>query len=106
MKQLIFYQIKHWVILKGIELFQAVRGHWGVEADNWVRDATLRESDRDADQIRCKKSNQIRAIASAINNLLNIFRGFDVNNNIRAFRESLIFDRSRAIACLAPKKVL
>jgi len=87
--------------LKGIELFQAVRGHWGVEADNWVRDATLGE-----DQIRCKKSNQIRAIASAINNLLNIFRGFDVNNNIRAFRESLIFDRSRAIACLAPKKVL
>ena len=83
--------------LVGLELFQAGRGHWNVESDNWIRDATLGE-----DEIKCKESGRIRMIASAINNALNIFRKFDIGNNIRAFRENLIFDRTQAMACLAP----
>ncbi|MDZ7935171.1 MAG: ISAs1 family transposase [Emticicia sp.] len=82
--------------MTGLELFQAIRGHWNVEADNWVRDVTLGE-----DKIQCKESNRIRVIASAINNALNLFRKFDINNNIRAFRENLIFDRKQAIACFS-----
>lgn len=80
----------------GLELFTAARGHWNVESDNYVRDVTLGE-----DGIKCKESSRIRMIASAINNVLNRIRCFDTENNIRAFREELIFDRNKAIACLS-----
>jgi hypothetical protein len=80
----------------GLELFTAARGHWNVEADNYVRDVTMGEDD-----IKCKESSLIRMIASAINNVLNRIRCFDKGNNIRAFREELIFNRSLAIACLS-----
>lgn len=80
----------------GIELFTPVRGHWNVESDNYVRDVTMGEDD-----IKCKESSRIRMIASAINNVLNRIRCFDTGNNIRAFREKLIFNRNLAIACLS-----
>ncbi len=80
----------------GLELFTAARGHWNVESDNYVRDVTLGEDD-----IKCKESSRIRMIASAINNVLNRIRCFDTGNNIRAFREELIFNRNLAIACLS-----
>ena len=71
----------------GIELFTAARGHWNVESDNYVRDLTMGEDD-----IKCKESSRIRMIASTINNVLNRIRCFDTGNNIRAFREKLIFN--------------
>lgn len=80
----------------GVELFQAVRNHWAVEADNNVRDVTLGE-----DRIRCKDTNRIRAVACLINLALNLMRKQNKNNNIKALREDLNFDRKRAIDCLS-----
>jgi hypothetical protein len=80
----------------GLELFNAVRGHWAVESDNYVREVTLGE-----DQIKCKQVPRIRIIASAINTVLNNIRRTDKNNNIRAFREELVFNRNMAISCLS-----
>jgi predicted transposase YbfD/YdcC len=79
----------------GLELFRAVRDHWMIEADNWVRDVTFGE-----DRIRCKDSNQIRTIASTINLIINRIRPKDTNNNMRAFKEELIFNKNNAIALL------
>ena len=37
----------------GRELFEAIRGHWRVESDNWVRDVTFQE-----DSVRTNSGNQ------------------------------------------------
>lgn len=39
-------------------LFNAVRRHWGVESDNWIRDVTLGE-----DQVKTKHANQAHVMA-------------------------------------------
>jgi len=39
-------------------LFNAVRRHWGVESDNWIRDVTLGE-----DQVKTKHANQAHIMA-------------------------------------------
>jgi len=49
------------------ELAQAVRGHWGVESDNWIRDVTFNE-----DNVKTKSGNQaqimgrLRGLAMAL----------------------------------------
>jgi len=40
------------------ELGQAVRAHWGVESNNWIRDVTFGE-----DHIKTKKGNQAQIMA-------------------------------------------
>ena len=39
-------------------LFNAIRRHWGVESDNWIRDVTLGE-----DQVKTKHANQAHVMA-------------------------------------------
>jgi len=39
-------------------LFDAIRRHWGVESDNWIRDVTLGE-----DQVKTKHANQAHVMA-------------------------------------------
>lgn len=39
-------------------LFNAIRQHWGVESDNWIRDVTLGE-----DQVKTKHANQAHVMA-------------------------------------------
>lgn len=80
----------------GLELFMAARGHWNVEADNYVKDVVWGE-----DRIKCKESGRIRMIASAINNAVNRVRKFDIGDSITAFREDMIFNRDLAIACIS-----
>jgi predicted transposase YbfD/YdcC len=41
------------------ELFQAIRGHWGVEADNYIRDVSFHE-----DKVKTKHGNQAQVLAS------------------------------------------
>ncbi|MEW5956093.1 MAG: ISAs1 family transposase [Chloroflexota bacterium] len=41
------------------ELFQAIRGYWGVEADNYIRDVSFQE-----DKVRTKHGNQAQVLAS------------------------------------------
>ena len=36
-----------------VELAQAVRSHWGVESDNWIRDVTFKE-----DSVKTRWGNQ------------------------------------------------
>jgi predicted transposase YbfD/YdcC len=51
------------------ELFQAIRGHWGVEADNYIRDVSFQE-----DQVRTKYGNQAQVLASLRTLAIQLFR--------------------------------
>ena len=51
------------------ELFQAIRGHWGVEADNYIRDVSFQE-----DQVKTKHSNQAQVLASLRTLAIQLFR--------------------------------
>ena len=41
----------------GKELTQAIRRHWGVESNNWIRDATFHE-----DKVKTKAGNQAQVM--------------------------------------------
>lgn len=51
------------------ELFQAIRGHWGVEANNYLRDVSFQE-----DQVKTKHGNQAQVLASFRTVALQLFR--------------------------------
>jgi predicted transposase YbfD/YdcC len=51
------------------ELFKAIRQHWSIETDNWVRDMTFRE-----DRIRCKEPNRSKSLASIVSVAGNLLR--------------------------------
>ncbi len=78
----------------GKELFNAVRNHWKVEADHYVRDVTLGE-----DKIQCLKENIPRVMAVAIGTVLNLFRRKNTKNNITELREDLVRNRRLANQC-------
>jgi predicted transposase YbfD/YdcC len=64
-------------------LFMAVRNHWGVEADNNIRDVTFRE-----DSIKTKNGNQGQVLASLRTFAMRLFRAAKVTN-FRAALEDL-----------------
>ena len=64
-------------------LFAAVRGHWGCEADHWIRDVTLQE-----DQIPVKQPGQAHVLGALRTLVLGLFRRAGVSN-IRAMLDSL-----------------
>lgn len=51
------------------ELFQAIRGHWGVEADNYIRDVSFLE-----DKVKTKHGNQAQVLASLRTLAIQLFR--------------------------------
>lgn len=51
------------------ELFQAIRGHWGVEANNYIRDVSFQE-----DKVRTKQGNQAQVLASLRSVAIELFR--------------------------------
>jgi predicted transposase YbfD/YdcC len=51
------------------ELFQAIRGHWGVEAENYIRDVSFQE-----DKVRTKYGNQAQVLASFRTLAIQLFR--------------------------------
>ena len=65
------------------ELFAAIRGHWGCEADHWIRDVTLQE-----DQIPIKQPTQAHVLGSLRTLVLGLFRRAGVSN-MRAMLDSL-----------------
>jgi predicted transposase YbfD/YdcC len=65
------------------ELFTAIRGHWGCEADNWIRDVTLQE-----DQIPVQQSTQAHVLGTLRTLVLGLFRRAGVGN-VRAMLDSL-----------------
>lgn len=50
-------------------LFTAIRGHWGCEADHWIRDVTLQE-----DQIPVKQPTQAHVLGALRTLVLGVFR--------------------------------
>ena len=65
------------------DLFTAIRGHWGCEADNWIRDVTLHE-----DQILVKQPTQAHVLGSLRTLVIGLFRRAGVSN-MRAMLDSL-----------------
>ncbi len=62
------------------DLFNAIRGHWSVEADNYIRDVTLGE-----DAVKTKNGNQGHILAS----LRTLAMGLLRKANIQNFRAAL-----------------
>jgi predicted transposase YbfD/YdcC len=52
-----------------LELFQAIRGHWGVEADNYLRDVSFQE-----DKVKTKHGNQAQVLALLRTLAIQLFR--------------------------------
>ena len=80
----------------GNELYRAVRNHWSVESDNYVKDVNLGE-----DYLKCYKTNRSRAIASVFNVAVNLLRRKNKINNLRVVREDCNFDRKYAKSCFS-----
>jgi predicted transposase YbfD/YdcC len=65
------------------DLFAALRGHWGCEADNWIRDVTLQE-----DQVPVQQSTQAHVLGTLRTLVLGLFRSAGVRN-LRAMLDNL-----------------
>jgi predicted transposase YbfD/YdcC len=57
------------------DLFNAVRGHWGVEADNYIRDVTFCEDD-----VKTKNGNQGHVLASLRTLAIGLMRKANLTN--------------------------
>ena len=79
----------------GKELFDAVRGHWRIESDHFVRDEGFGE-----DRIRCFNRWRARALAAVINVAVNLIRRHNDMESITVFREEMNYDRRLALKCL------
>lgn len=62
------------------ELTRAIRQHWHVESDNWIRDVTLNE-----DHIKTTSPNQAQIMGSLRSLAMRFLRRFNVTN----FQEAL-----------------
>ena len=65
---------------QAMELTRAIREHWHVESDNWIRDVTLNE-----DHVKTKSSNQAQIMGSLRSLAMRLLRRFNVPN----FQEAL-----------------
>ena len=57
------------------ELAMAIRKHWSVESDNWIRDVTLNE-----DKIKTKSGNQAQIMSSLRSLAMRLLRKTGDNN--------------------------
>lgn len=73
------------------ELFKAIRQHWSIEADNWVRDCTFCE-----DHIRCKEPARSKTLASIISVAGNLLRQ-QKKGPLKAMQEDIACKPSFAI---------
>ena len=60
---------------KALDLAQAIRGHWGVESDNWIRDVIFEEDD-----IKIKDGKRAQVMASLRTLAMSVFRKANVRN--------------------------
>jgi len=65
---------------QAMELTGAIREHWHVESDNWIRDVTLNE-----DHVKTKSANQAQIMGSLRSLAMRLLRRFNVTN----FQEAL-----------------
>lgn len=57
------------------ELFTAIRRHWGVESENWIRDVTFNE-----DNIKTKCADQAHVMACLRTFVVKLFRKANLKN--------------------------
>jgi predicted transposase YbfD/YdcC len=57
------------------ELFTAIRRHWGVESENWIRDVTFNE-----DHVKTKYTDQAHVMACLRTFVVQLFRKADLRN--------------------------
>ncbi|MBC8263818.1 MAG: ISAs1 family transposase [Anaerolineales bacterium] len=57
------------------ELFTAIRGHWGVESENWIRDVTFNE-----DNVKTKCADQAHVMACLRTFVVKLFRKANLKN--------------------------
>lgn len=69
--------------LKTTDAFKAIRNHWQIESDNYLRDTTFRE-----DKIRCFNENRIKTISILISLANNLVHNEKVKN-IKAHLEDI-----------------
>jgi len=77
------------------ELFTAIRRHWGVESENWIRDVTFNE-----DHVKTKRADQAHVMACLRTFVVQLFR----KANLRNFQAAVeIFcdcpDKFKAFLC-------
>ena len=65
---------------QAMALTGAIRQHWHVESDNWIRDVTFHE-----DNVKTKSANQAQGMGCLRSLALRLFRRFNVKN----FQEAL-----------------
>ena len=65
---------------QAMELTRAIREHWHIESDNWIRDVTLNE-----DHVKTKSANQAQIMGSLRSLAMRLLRRFNVTN----FQEAL-----------------
>lgn len=68
-------------------LHSAIQGHWAVESNNWVRDATLGE-----DHVKVSNANQAQVLAVLRSAALAVLRPANIGKNLRA-----LMDRFRSV---------
>lgn len=78
----------------GIALFNAIRGHWRVESNNYIRDTTFGEDD-----IRTKKRGLIRTLAAFLNLTINQLQKRNQIANLNILRENITYDRDLLYQC-------
>ena len=81
------------------ELANAIRGHWSVEVNNYIRDVNFGE-----DHIKSFKINIQRSISSVLTFIMNVMHSMDKNWNTNLKRESLA--HSHQMAKLTLKNIL
>ena len=82
------------------ELFGAIRQHWGIEADNWVRDSTFSE-----DRIRCKEPARSKTLASVISVAGNLLRQ-QKKGYLKAMQEDIAYNLAAAMPLFKHANVL
>lgn len=85
---------------RGNELFSAVRNHWKIETNNYVRDVSLKE-----DGLKTKYTKSTKLLACCRTLVVNFFTQEKLKN-IRAKMETFVDDFSKLIEFFMKKKFL
>ena len=75
------------------ELFQAIRGHWRVEANNYMRDTSFGE-----DYIRSFQAELIRPLSAILTCAFNVVMQFSPHEKFTIFREDLAANWEQVIS--------
>ena len=80
------------------ELANAIKKHWTVEVQNYIRDVNLGEDD-----IKSKYKGIQRSISSIITAILNGLQSLNHDNNLRILREDMTYDSDKAYQFFATR---